>query len=66
MLMKKPSYRIFDYTPRYYDPDKEKIESRKKKLHFRYNRKFNRKVKSPLYWIVIFIIVLFLYLKFSK
>jgi hypothetical protein len=66
MLMKKPSYRVFDYTPRYYNPDKDEKEKRKKRLLFRYKRQFNRRVRSPFYWIIIFIIILFFYLKFSK
>lgn len=66
MFMKKPSYRIFDYTPRYYKPEEDKSELRKKRLRFRQKRKFSRRVKTPIYWIILFLIALYFYLHFSN
>jgi len=34
MLMKKPQHRIFDYPPRFYKPEQDKGERRKRKLGF--------------------------------
>lgn len=65
MLIKLPKHREFNYQPRFYDPEKDKIENRKKRLKFRYNRKYTRKGKSSIYWLILFIIVLYFYLRFS-
>lgn len=65
MLFKKPPHRIFDYTPRYYNPENDETEKRKKHLKFRYHRQMKRKTKSPLIWLVLLLAILFFYLKFS-
>jgi len=62
--MKKPQYRKFDYQPRYYKPEEDEGEKRKRRLGFRTTRKFkSRKFRNPIYWLVIFLIVFYLYLK---
>lgn len=66
MLLKKPQHRVFDYQPRYYKPDEDPDEKRKKKLGFRRARKQLKKGKSPLIWLLILIIILFVYLRFSN
>ncbi len=65
MFMKKPSHRIFDYPPRFYEPETDEKEKRKKKLGFRYQRKRIRKKKNPVIWGIYVIAVVYLYLKFS-
>lgn len=32
VFFKRPKIRVFDYTPRYWDPEKEKLEARKKAI----------------------------------
>ena len=65
MFMKKPSHRVFDYPPRFYEPETDEREKRKKKLGFRYQRKRIRKKKNPAIWGIYIIAVIYLYLKFS-
>jgi len=53
MLMKKPQHRIFDYPPRFYKPEQNEDERRKRKLGFREHLKIKRKNRSALLWLVI-------------
>jgi hypothetical protein len=64
MFMKKPKPKSFDFQPRYYNPGKDPEEMRKRKLGFKRNRKIVRRRGSTVYFMVIFIIVLYIYLKF--
>jgi len=63
MFMKKPKHRTFDYTPRFYVPEKDELEKKKRKLGF--SRKLHmqrRKSKNPLVWILLLIILIIIYL----
>lgn len=64
MIMKRPRHRVFDYEPRFYKPEEDPDEKRKRKLGFRRSRKQLKKGRSPLYWLIILIIILHLYLRF--
>jgi hypothetical protein len=64
MFFKRPAHRIFDYTPRFYKPDEDPDERRKRKLGFRRQLKIMRKKKNPLLWLVLIIAVIYLYIKF--
>ncbi|MEG8947391.1 hypothetical protein [Rosettibacter firmus] len=63
MFFKKIRPRDFEYIPRYYDPEKDPEERLKRRLGFNRKRKFKRKGRNPVYWLVIFIIILYFYLK---
>lgn len=70
MFFKRPQHKLFDYTPRFYDPKKDeelkKLEKRKQRLGFRNSRTRQKtRIKSPLYYLVLLIIIVFIYLKFS-
>lgn len=70
MFFRRPNHKIFDYTPQFYDPDKDeelkKLERRKQRLGFRNSRSRQKfRVKSPLYYLVLLVIIVFIYLKFS-
>ncbi len=65
MLMKKPKYRAFDYTPRFYKPEEDEQERKKRKLGFSSARKKIQRKKIPIIWIVILFIVIYLYLKIA-
>jgi len=65
MLMKKPSHRVFDYTPRHYKPEEDKSERRKRRLGFSRQRKFKSRQKSPIIFLVIIAIIIYLVLKLS-
>ena len=66
MLMKKPRHRVFDYPSRFYKPDEDEQEKRKKKLGFRSYRKFTHKKKSPIIWIVFILVIIFIVIKLSS
>lgn len=63
MLMKRPQHRVFDYPPRFYKPEEDPEERRKKKLGFQRNRKFTQKRKNPIIWLVFIIILIFIIMK---
>lgn len=65
MFMKRPAHRVFDYPPRFYKPENDETEKRKKKLGFARKIKAQRRRKSPMIWIILAIIVIFIYLKLS-
>lgn len=65
MFMKKPRHRTFDYTPRFYDLAKDDKEKIKRRLGFTRKAKYQRKKRSPLIWIVLLILIIYLYLKFG-
>jgi uncharacterized membrane protein (DUF106 family) len=63
MFMRKIQNKVFDYQPRFYKPEEDEVERRKRKLNFRSSRNLRKKTRSPLLWIVIIGIVIFVYLK---
>ncbi len=63
MFIKKPTHRIFDYTPRFYKPEDDEKEKRKKKLGFSRKLKVSRKKRSPALWLLFVVIAIFIYLK---
>ncbi len=65
MLMKKPQYRKFDYTPRFYNPEKDEKEKLKRKLGFTRNVKVKRKTRSPIVWLFLVILVIIVLLKLA-
>jgi len=65
MFIKKPKHRIFDYSPRFYNPQEDPVEKRKKKLGFKKELKSVRKKKSPVIWILFIVVAIYIYLKLS-
>lgn len=65
MFIKKPKYHKFDYQPRYYDPDKDPELRRKRKLGFRSNRPNYSKRKSPVVFVLLLIVIVYLLLKYQ-
>ena len=64
MFMKRPNHRIFDYPPRFYKPEEDERERKKRKLGFsRKVRASRRKTRNPLIWIILLIIIILVYLK---
>jgi len=65
MFMKKPRHRVFDYQPRFYKPEDDPLEKKKKKLGFTRSRKFTSKKRSS-YGLLLFIVAaVLLYLKYK-
>jgi len=65
MFIKKPRHRVFDYTPRFYNPEEDQKEKRKKKLGFKRQLKSGRKKRSPLIWVIFVVVAIYIYLKLS-
>lgn len=63
MFFKKPPHRIFDYPPRFYKPETDKDEKLKRKLGFRRQIKMKRNKRSPIIWLVLVVLVVYIYLK---
>jgi hypothetical protein len=66
MFMKKPRHRIFDYTPRFYNPDTDPVERKKRQLGFRSTRKHISRRKSPVLWILLIIVIVFILIKLQN
>lgn len=66
MLMKRPKHRVFDYPPRFYKPEEDEQEKKKRRLGFSRQRKFKPRKRSPIIWIILFLMVLYLIIKFSR
>ena len=62
---KKPKNRVFDYEPRFYNPEEDEDERRKRRLKFRYGRVSQRRSKSPIILLVLLGIILYFYLRFG-
>ena len=66
MFMKKPRHRVFDYTPRFYNPETDPAEKKKRQLGFRSHRKYISRRKSPVLWILLIIAIIFILIKLQK
>lgn len=65
MFMRKPTHRIFDYEPRFYNPKEDKDEKLKRRLGFS-SRKRNIGKKGGLYkTIILAILIIICYLILS-
>ncbi|MBK8946492.1 MAG: hypothetical protein IPM32_14650 [Ignavibacteriae bacterium] len=65
MILKKPKNRKFDYQPRYYKPETDKSEKRKRKLGFRNNFNNSTRKRSPIIFVLLLIIILYLIIKYQ-
>lgn len=65
MLMKRPQHRVFDYPPRFYKPEEDEQERRKRRLGFSQMRKYNKRQRNPIIWIVFIIIVTIVIVRLS-
>ncbi len=60
-LMRKPQYRRFSYEPRYYKPELDEDERRRRRMQFRRRRALHGRARPVIYWIILFVILLYLY-----
>ncbi len=63
MLMKKPNHRVFDYNPRFYSPASDEKERKKRKLGFARERKYAKKKRNPVLWLVLALMVAYIFMK---
>lgn len=61
MLFKPPKYRSFDYTPRFYKPEEDEEEKRKRRLGFRTVKPKQRKKGMSLFVMVALLILAVLF-----
>lgn len=66
MLMKRPKHRVFDYPPRFYKPEEDEKERKKRKLGFSRQRKFQPRKRSPFIWLILLVIIVFFLLKINR
>ena len=62
MFLRKPQYRRFEYTPRYYDPTKDEDARRRRRFQFHSN--VRRGSHRPLLIIIVLFIIVFLMYSF--
>jgi hypothetical protein len=55
MLMRKPQYKRFEYTPRFYDPKKDESDRRGRRIKFESN--VRRGSPRPLIIIIVMFVV---------
>ena len=60
-LMRRPEHRRFTYEPRYYKPELDKDERRRRRMQFHRRHLLQKRSKSALYWIIIFSLLVYLY-----
>jgi hypothetical protein len=65
MFFNKPRHRVFDYPPRFYNPQTDETERRKKRLGFTRQRRYRGKKRSPIIWLVFILAVIYLFFKFG-
>jgi hypothetical protein len=64
MLLKRPTYRRFDYSPRYYKPQLDKKVRFKEQMR-RERMKARRKSRPVIVWGVILFLVVYAYIYLS-
>jgi len=65
MFIRKPKAKQFEYTPRYYKPEEDLEERKKRRLGFRASRNAKRRGRNPLIWLLFIVVVVYIYLRFS-
>ena len=65
MFMKRPTHRKFDNQPRFYKPELDEDEKRKRRLGFRSSFKKQRTSNIPWPYIIMLLIILFIFLKYN-
>lgn len=62
MFIKKMKNKKFEYEPRYYKPEQDQEERRKRKLNFRTGLK-SSKGKSSIYYLTFILILIYVIIK---
>jgi len=65
MFFKKINNKNFDYIPRFYNPEDDKMEKRKKKLNFRSDSKTRKINKVPIYLLVFVLVIIYFIVKLN-
>lgn len=64
-MFKKLKNKSFDYQPRYYKPDEDQQEKRKRKLGFRSNQGKSTRKKSPITWVLMLLVIIYIIAKYN-
>jgi hypothetical protein len=66
MFIKKPTHKKFEYQPRFYKPEEDSSERRKRRLGFKSSYKDSSySKKNPIMFIIMFLFIIFLLLKWN-
>jgi len=66
MFMRKPSYRSFDYTPRFYKPEDDEENRRRWRLSVKLNSQRKQRRQRPvILYLGILALVIYMYLALS-
>lgn len=67
MFIKRPKNKRFEYIPRFYVPERDEEERRKRKLGFRQFRKFNKKgTNNIIFWALAILLIIWFIVKFNQ
>lgn len=62
MFMKRPRHRVFDYPPRFYKPETDEKERRKRRLGFTRRTHISKK-RSSIIWLILIIALIYIILR---
>jgi len=62
MFLRKPTFKRFEYIPRYYDPSKDESNRRRRRIKF--ERKVRRGDHRSLFVVIALFIIILLILSF--
>ncbi len=64
-MFKKIKHKSFDYQPRFYKPEEDQQAKRKRKLGFRSNQGQSSRKKSPIIWILMLLVIIYIIAKYN-
>ncbi len=65
MFFKRTQNRRFDHIPRFYNPEDDVQEKRKKKLKFRVDASIKKKSKIPVMPLLLLAIIIYFFIKLN-
>ena len=64
-MFRKIKHKSFDYQPRFYKPEDDEQEKRKRKLGFRSTKGKSTRKKSPITWILMLLVIIYIIAKYN-
>jgi hypothetical protein len=66
MFMRRPSYRQFEYLPRYYKPEDDEEQRRRWRMNVKFRSQRKRRGKRPvILYLAVLALVIYMYLALS-
>ncbi|MDA3861228.1 MAG: hypothetical protein PF445_08365 [Melioribacteraceae bacterium] len=63
MFFRKVENKQFDHIPRFYNPDDDIVDKRKRKLKFRVDSKLKKKSRFPIMLVLFIIVIIYFIVK---